>query len=378
MNYQHVCIESYGVTLPSEVLTSSELEARLAPLYRRLRLPEGRLELMTGIRQRRLWKPGTLPSTKSVQSGRHALDVADFDPHRIGALIHASVCRDHLEPATACRVHHELGLSPQCLIYDVSNACLGLLNAMVQVANMIELGQIEAGLVVGTEGSRQLVETTIELLNRDASLTRRDVKLAVASLTIGSGSAAILLTHRSISNTDNRLLSATVRTNTDFHRLCHSGQDEAGQAMQPWMQTDAEQLMHEGIKTGQETFAQFLNDSGWRRDDVDRTFCHQVGAAHRKLMLEALGLQADRDFATLHWLGNTGSVAVPITMAIALDQDFVLPGNNIGMLGIGSGINCLMLGANWQKTLIGSDSDLSDQASMAPPHLALPAESART
>ena len=36
------------------------------------------------------------------------------------------------------------------MAFDVSNACLGLLSGMLQVANMIELGQIRAGVVVGT------------------------------------------------------------------------------------------------------------------------------------------------------------------------------------------------------------------------------------
>ena len=165
MQYQNVCIESLGYTLPDEVVTSDEIERRLEPLYRRLRLPEGRLEHMTGIRERRFWAPGTLPSDKSVESGNKAMEAVGIDRAYIGALIHASVCRDHLEPATACRVHHLLRLSPQCMIYDVSNACLGLLNGMIQIANMIELGQIRAGLVVGTESGRQLVEHTIESLN---------------------------------------------------------------------------------------------------------------------------------------------------------------------------------------------------------------------
>ena len=47
MRYQNVCIESFGYTLPTEIVTSDQLEARLAPLYERLRLPPGRLELMT-------------------------------------------------------------------------------------------------------------------------------------------------------------------------------------------------------------------------------------------------------------------------------------------------------------------------------------------
>src|SRR5579863_4654151 len=180
MRYQRVCLESFGYTLPDEIVTSAEIEARLAPLYRRLRLPEGRLELMTGIRERRFWPPGTLPSEISIQSAEKAIAAAEIDKADIGCLIHASVCRDHLEPATACRVHHGLDLSEDCLIYDASNACLGLLNGMLQVANMIELGQIRAGIVVGTESGRPLVENTIARLNGDERLTREQMKLAVA------------------------------------------------------------------------------------------------------------------------------------------------------------------------------------------------------
>lgn len=352
MQYRNVCIESFGYTLPSEIVTSDDIEQRLQSLYQRLRLPEGRLELMTGIRERRFWEPNTLPSDKSIESGRKAIANAGIDPSQIGALIHGSVCRDHLEPATACRVHHHLGLASNCVIYDVSNACLGLLNGMIQVANMIELGQIRAGLIVGTESGRQLVETTIDTLNRDETLSRSRLKMAVASLTIGSGSCAILLTDRELSQTDNRLRVATARTNTKYHELCHSGQDEAGSGMQPLMQTDSEQLMREGIATGVATFTRFMNETEWTPDDIDKTFCHQVGSAHRKLMLESLGLQTERDFATLEWLGNTGSVALPITMAIGLEEGHIKSGDKVGLLGIGSGINCLMLGATWQQTLV--------------------------
>lgn len=355
VQYQNVCIESFGYTLPDEILTSDEIERRLQPLYHRLKLPEGRLELMTGIRERRFWDEGVVPSEKSVASGHRAIEAAGIDREEIGAMIHGSVCRDFLEPATACSVHHRLGLGKECLIYDVSNACLGLMNGMLQAANMIELGQIKAALVVGSEGSRQLVETTIDALNRDHSLTRNQIKMAVASLTIGSGSCAIVLTDRENSTTGNRLIAAAARANTQFHDLCHSGQDEAvASGMSPLMQTDSERLMREGIATGVETFADFLRETDWTRDNLHKTFCHQVGAAHRKMMLESLGIDMAADFATLDWLGNTGSVALPITMAIGLQQGHVGTGDNVGMLGIGSGINCLMIGATWQKSLVGA------------------------
>src|SRR5262249_48750507 len=94
--------------------------------------------------------------------------------------------------------------------------------------------------------------------------------------------------------------------------------------------------------------------------DIDRTFCHQVGVAHRKLMLDSLGLNPQRDFATLETLGNTGSAALPITMALGIEQGQLRTNDRVAMLGIGSGINCLMLAVEWQ-TAAAATSAVSKQ-----------------
>ncbi len=229
----------------------------------RLKLPEGRLELMSGIRQRRVWPEGTMPSGPSIRSGKHAIEAApSLIVGRIGCLIHASVCRDFLEPATASRVHHGLGLPNRCWVYDVSNACLGLINGAVQIAMMIESGAIDAGIVVGTESSRPLLEQTIDALNADTQLTRKSVKPAFASLTIGSGSCAWLLVHRSLSSHGTSIEVAIAEARTEFHDLCRSDDDAAGAGMQPLMDTDAERLMAEGIATGTDALDQLLAE--WR------------------------------------------------------------------------------------------------------------------
>jgi 3-oxoacyl-[acyl-carrier-protein] synthase-3 len=350
MLYQNVCLEAISYTLPEEIVTSDEIEARLEPLYTRLNLPQGRLELMTGIRERRFWPPGMLPSEKSVESAEKALLAAGIDRRQVGALIHGSVCRDFLEPATACGVHHRLGLPERCAVYDVSNACLGLMNGMVQAANMIELGQIRAGVVVGTESGRALVENTIRELNSNASLTRNDIKLSIASLTIGSGSAAVVLCHRDLSRTGNRLLGGVMRANTEQCGLCQSGRDESADAqMQPLMRTDSETLMREGIAVGKLAFDDFLAELGWQHGDINKTFCHQVGKAHQKLMFETLGLDPKIDYTTLEYLGNTGSVAAPMTAAIGIENGRLQKGDKAALMGIGSGINVIILGLQWQR-----------------------------
>src|SRR4029079_11589073 len=97
MRFRRVFLESFGYTLPDEVVTTAALERRLAPLYERLRLPEGRLELMTGIRERRCLPAGERPSTVSIESARMAIAASGIDPRQFGALVHGSVCRDFLE-----------------------------------------------------------------------------------------------------------------------------------------------------------------------------------------------------------------------------------------------------------------------------------------
>lgn len=357
LRFSNVCLESIGTRIPSEIWTSQQIEAKLQPLYHRLKLPEGRLELMSGIRERRVWAAGTVPSTPSIDSGNLAVEAAGLDRSRIGCLIHASVCRDFLEPATASRVHHGLQLSNQCWVYDLSNACLGLINGAVQIALMIESGAIEAGIVVGSENSRPLLEQTIEALNQDQSLTRKSVKPAFASLTIGSGSCAWLLTHRSLSRHGTPLEVAIAEARTEFHDLCLSDSDAAGAAMQPLMETDSERLMAEGIAAGQAAFERLLTESGWKRSEIDRTVCHQVGSRHRVGMLQAMGLEETRDSVTFPWLGNTGSVALPLTLASAIHFGELKPSQRVAMLGIGSGINSVMLAATFGTTRVAGNID---------------------
>ena len=304
---------------------------------------------MTGIRERRFFPPGTRPSEISAITGQKAIDDAGIASGQIGALVHGSVCRDVLEPASACMVHRRLNLSEECLIYDVSNACLGLLTGMILVANMIELGQIECGLVVGTEDGRTLVENTVRYLNDATNLSRNDIKPAIASLTIGSGSAAILLCNERLSRRRHQLVGGIAHANTRQCELCQGGHEQVeGAAQTLLMETDSGSIAAGRRSSSQGSMAaRFLAATGWRGNEINRTFCHQVGKAHRKLLLDELQLQPEIDFGTFEFLGNTGSAALPITAALGIERGLITAGDRIGLLGIGSGINVVMLGVQW-------------------------------
>src|SRR5438067_7941059 len=101
MKYSRVFLDAIGYELPPVVVTSQELEARLRPVYETLHLPEGQLEALTGIVERRWWEPGFPLSQGAIQAARKALAKACVQAEDVEVLIYAAVCREQFEPATA-------------------------------------------------------------------------------------------------------------------------------------------------------------------------------------------------------------------------------------------------------------------------------------
>jgi 3-oxoacyl-[acyl-carrier-protein] synthase-3 len=341
MKFEHVAIESLAVVVPDEVWTSAEIESRLRPMYERLRLPEGRLELMTGIRERRMWPDGTRPSDASAAAGRAVLAKSALAADKVELFIHAAVSRDMLEPATASFAHRKIGLPASAQIFDVSNACLGFLNALTIAAGLIESGQIKCAMVVSGENGRPLVDQTLRTLV-ERPLSRNEIKPYFANLTIGSGAVAAMVCHRSlVAGRAHRLLGGIARAATQHSELC---QGDTYGAESLAMQTDSEQLLLAGVALAQDTWKEFTAEQG---SEFSRFICHQVGSAHRRKLYETLGLDLTRDFSTFETLGNTGSVALPATLGKAIEAGAVREGDRVGLLGIGSGLNCLMLALEW-------------------------------
>ena len=344
MKFENVCIESLAVALPEEILTSAAIETRLRPLYERLKLPEGRLELMTGIKERRVWPEGTRPSDASAAAGKAVLAESALGAEQVELFIHAAVSRDMLEPATASFAHRKIGLPATAQIFDVSNACLGFLNSLTLAAAMIESGQIRCALVVAGENSRPLVEQTLKTLLA-SPLTRNEIKPYFANLTIGSAAVAAVVCHRSlVKGHPHRLLGGIARAATQHSELC---QGDTYGAESLAMQTDSEQLLIAGVTLAEQTWHEFTGKGGWPAESFQRFICHQVGSTHRRKLYETLRLDLGKDFSTFEKLGNTGSVALPATLAAAIRADAIRAGDRVALLGIGSGLNCLMLALEW-------------------------------
>ncbi len=349
MKYSRVFINSLAYELAPVVVSSSELESRLAPLYQKFRIPMGQLAALTGITERRWWPKGHQLSDGAIKAAHKAIAETGIEVAELGAVVYTGVCRDQHEPATACRIAAALGVSKDTAIYDISNACLGVLSGILDIANRIELGQIKAGMVVSCESARGIVDVTID--NMLADPTMQNFAQSLATLTGGSGAVAVILTDGSLPLTNVRkhqLLGASHLSAPQHHQLCQWGLQEVGHNIyREFMRTDAVTLLKEGVELAKHTWEHFLAQRNWLVEQVDKVICHQVGASNRKQVLSALNIPPEKEFPTYQLLGNMGTVSLPVTAAMAHDQGFLRPGDQVSFLGIGSGLNCMMLGIKW-------------------------------
>lgn len=332
--FQDTAILSVESVEAPEVVTSAWIDEQLADTYARLEVRPGLLEGLAGIKERRWWPEGVSFADAAAMAGEKAIAAAGIDRSRIGLLVDTAVSRAHLEPSAAVDVHHQLGLAPHCINFDLSNACLGFVNGMHLAGALIDSGQIDYALIVDGEGSRELQEHTIARLQGPDS-TVADVFEDFASLTLGSGGAAMVLGRASEHPEGHRLIGGVSRAATEHHRICVGDMNR--------MVTDSRALLEAGLQLSGELWKEAAEEFDWA--DLDCYVIHQVSNVHTQAVCAALGIDPERVPMTFPLYGNIGPASIPVTLA--LQSERLTAGNRVACLGIGSGLNASIIEIAW-------------------------------
>jgi 3-oxoacyl-[acyl-carrier-protein] synthase-3 len=338
MRFENVALHGLSYVEAPHRITSAAISDQLAPALARLNIRNDLLESITGIVARRFWDEGVQPSQVAAQAGAKAIEASGIDKKELGLLINTSVCKDFIEPSVASLVHNTLQLPSSCLNFDIGNACLAFLNGMTIAGNMIERGQIKHALLVDGEGSRFITQKTVERLLRSES-TNRVFRDNFASLTLGSGAVALVLSRADLAPGGHRFLGGVSVAATEYATLCHGQPDE--------MITDASKLLIAGLGLAQKTWVEAQERMGWREAEINEFVLHQVSRTHTDQLADTLGINTEKVFRTYPEYGNIGPAAVPITLAKSVEAGRIKSGDRIGLMGIGSGLNCAMMEVVW-------------------------------
>ena len=332
--HQNVALLSVASTIAPRITTSEEIDRRLAPALKRLRLPTGLLQRVAGVHERRNWEDGQKFDDAAVSAGQRALQAAGVEPGQVGLMINTSVTRKHLEPSVAVRIHHGLGLPSSATNFDIANACLGFVNGMTLAGQLIDAGQIDYAVVIDGEDADDIQTNTIErLCNPD--IGRKDFMSEFASLTLGSGAAAAVLGRADAHPSGHRMLGGVTRAATQFNDLCVGSVDG--------MFTDAKALLKGGMELVVSAWTESKRDWNW--SGMHRYILHQVSDVHTDAILKATGIARSRVPLTYPKFGNVGPASIPITLAA--EAEHLKPGDRVLLMGVGSGLNTAMMEIVW-------------------------------
>lgn len=332
--HQNTSVLSIVAAEAPVVVTSSQFDEQLADSYARLGLRPGLLEGLAGIRERRWWPDGVSFADGAVMAGEKAIAAAGVDPARIGVMINSSVSRAFLEPSTAVKIHHQLDLPTSCVNFDLANACLGFVNGIHLAATMIDAGHLDYALVVNGEDSRGIQELTIDRLT-SPDATSEQFFNEFASLTLGSGAAAMVLGRTDQHPEGHQVVGGVARAGTEHHDLCVGDLQH--------MRTDTRGLMEAGLDLAEAAWNGAGGEFAWT--DLDRYIVHQVSRVHTSALCQRLGIDQSKVPLTFPTYGNIGPASLPFTLA--LEADSLVPGDRLLCMGIGSGLNIAFCEIVW-------------------------------
>lgn len=338
MRFENVSILGTAYVDAPHRITTDEIQDQLEPVLERFRTPKTLLKDLTGIEARRVWDEGAQLYKVAALSAKKVIEETGIDPNKIGVLINTSVDRDYLEPSTASMVHGELALSPHSMNFDICNACLGFVNGMQVVANMIELGQIEYGIVVNGERARAVIEGTIARI-LDPNCDIKTFRQQFASLTLGSSSVSMILARADLAPDGHRVKGAISMSATEHSHLCKANRDE--------MITDQKGLLEGGINLTYKMRDKMIEEYGADPDDFDEIAIHQVSKRHTHEVTIAAQINEEKIYRIYPEYGNIGPAGVPVVMAKAYEAGRIERGDRVGLFGIGSGLNSTVMELEW-------------------------------
>jgi len=325
-----VRIESLGVYLPETVLTTAALMDRCR------RRPRLDLETITGIRERRV-AVGEHALELAVHSAERALALSRYRAEDLDAVICTSISKHHrdgeftFEPATAVLVRKAIGAS-RALVFDVVNACAGMLNGIAVLQALIRTGVVRNGMVVSGEQNLPLAESATREIRH--SLDRQ-----LAALTLGDAGAALILD----AATDARhgIHHLDLVTGAKHDHYCRSLPSPRGSG--GILLTKARGLQRKGAEHFPVYLKRALDATGWSIADLQHVIPHQVSVRAVRQGVKALARyfgceMPDIFLCNAETCGNTTTTSHFVALHEFMLSGRVNPGDNLLLVSGASGI----------------------------------------
>jgi 3-oxoacyl-[acyl-carrier-protein] synthase-3 len=294
----------------------------------------------TGIRERRFVEEGVYTSDLAVPACQMALEKAGLDKTDIDMIIFATLSPDHHFPGTGVYLQQKLGLPEgdgakfvPCL--DVRNQCSGFLYGLATASSMVQSGNLEHVLVVGSEVHSHAIDLT--------------TRGRTVSTLFGDGAGAVVVSatdeDRGVRGwnlgadgryADNLCLKVWDISKAPYFPVAEDGTGQISVEML-WPYMEGKVVFKHAVTRMVETLMQTCAKHDLTKDDIDLFFFHQANLRINEYIAKMIGLPPEKVPSNIERYGNTTAATIPLLLEEAERNGSLERGMKIALVAFGSG-----------------------------------------
>lgn len=265
----------------------------------------------TGIEEKRVAPQGVCSSDLCQAAAEKLIAELGWRKEEIEALVFVSQTPDYILPATACLLQDKMGLSKECLAFDISLGCSGWVYGMNSVASLVSNGSVHKALLLCgdiTTRTQSYKDKTSYPLFGDAGTctavvydeTSSGMKFHLAS--DGSGYEAIIISDGGYRNppTEKSL------------KFVDYGE---GKVLTPMhVQLDGMTVFSFAISKAPKSVKGLCERFGIELDQVDNCYFHQANMQLNETVRKKLKLPEEKVPYSMKKFANSSCATIPVTM----------------------------------------------------------------
>lgn len=298
-------------------------------------------EKTTGIKERRVASKELTCSDLCYKSAENLLSDLNINKEEIDVLIFVSQSPDYFLPATAVTLQERLGLTTNCMAFDINLGCSGYVYGLSVIASLMKNGLKKGLLLAGDKSTISTSEkdkSTYPLFGDAGTATLLSFDENASNMFFdlhsdGSGKDAIIIEYghsrfpyNTFMDTEREYEPGVIRSKNH-------------------LALDGLKVFNFALKEVAKSIDDCLNYANVNQHEVDYFVLHQANKLINDSVRKKMKLREDKFPMSIAKYGNTSSASIPLTICVALQEK--IRNQEFTMLLSGFGV-----GLSWANVLL--------------------------
>jgi 3-oxoacyl-[acyl-carrier-protein] synthase-3 len=168
-SFNNICIRGITCALPNQIKNPKDYYERFG------QDTVDNIIKMIGVEQKYIAHPYQTASDLAYIAAKDLMENLGWKPDTVDVLIVVTQTPDYIIPSTACILQHRLGLSEECIAYDINLGCTAYTYGLFTVMNMLQNSNFKRGLLLVGDTLNQILNpndiNTVLVISDGASAT---------------------------------------------------------------------------------------------------------------------------------------------------------------------------------------------------------------